>query len=196
MSDGFFSRWSRRKQEAAAVSEVSESVAPAETSNAALPQPDLRPQEPLQATAPLPTLDDALALTPESDFQPFMQHDVSSAVRNIAMKKLFSDPHFNVMDGLDIYIDDYSRSDPIPAGMLRRMASTQFLKLIPEGLGAPSTPEQGHDAHEAITPTSPLSGAQSPFPAPINAAPQHDHPDLQLQPNPASGDPQPEPGTR
>ena len=30
------------------------------------------------------------------------------------MKKLFSDPHFNVMDGLDTYIDDYGKPDPIP----------------------------------------------------------------------------------
>jgi hypothetical protein len=29
-------------------------------------------------------------------------------VKNAAMKKLFADPHFNVMDRLDIYIDDYS----------------------------------------------------------------------------------------
>ena len=37
------------------------------------------------------------------------------------MKKLFSDPHFNVMDGLDTYIDDYGKPDPIPLSMLRRM---------------------------------------------------------------------------
>ena len=30
------------------------------------------------------------------------------------MKKLFSDPHFNVMDGLDTYIDDYGKPDPLP----------------------------------------------------------------------------------
>ena len=30
------------------------------------------------------------------------------------MKKLFADPHYNVMDGLDVYIDDYSKPDPIP----------------------------------------------------------------------------------
>jgi hypothetical protein len=46
------------------------------------------------------------------------------------MKKLFADPHFNVMDGLDIYIDDYSVSEPIPESMLRQMASAKFLKLF------------------------------------------------------------------
>ena len=43
-------------------------------------------------------------------------------VRNAAMKKLFADPHFNVMDGLDIYIGDYTQPDPLPEGMLAQMA--------------------------------------------------------------------------
>jgi len=34
------------------------------------------------------------------------------------------------MDGLDIYIDDYSKPDPLPAGMLQRMAQSQMLKLF------------------------------------------------------------------
>jgi hypothetical protein len=59
-----------------------------------------------------------------------MSSDVGPEVRNAAMKKLFADPHFNVMDGLDIYIDDYSLSDPIPESMLRQMASAKFLKLF------------------------------------------------------------------
>ena len=48
------------------------------------------------------------------------------------MKKLFADPHFNVMDGLDIYIDDYSKPDPIPTPMLRQLASAKFLDLFDE----------------------------------------------------------------
>ena len=59
-----------------------------------------------------------------------MAQGVGADVRNAAMKKLFSDPHFNVMDGLDIYIDDYSKSDPIPESMLRQMTSAKFLKLF------------------------------------------------------------------
>jgi hypothetical protein len=38
------------------------------------------------------------------------------------MRKLFSDPRFNVMDGLDIYIDDYSKPDPMPEGFLDKLA--------------------------------------------------------------------------
>jgi hypothetical protein len=76
------------------------------------------------------TLADARQLTKDSDFKPFMAGDVTPDVRNAAMKQLFADPHFNVMDGLDIYIDDYSKSDPIPEAMLRQMTSAKFLNLF------------------------------------------------------------------
>jgi hypothetical protein len=46
------------------------------------------------------------------------------------MKKLFSDPHFNVMDGLDIYIDDYSIAEPIPPSMLEKMYQSTALGLF------------------------------------------------------------------
>ena len=59
-----------------------------------------------------------------------MASNVGPEVRNAAMKKLFADPHFNVMDGLDIYIDDYSISEPIPEAMLRQMTSAKFLKIF------------------------------------------------------------------
>ena len=46
------------------------------------------------------------------------------------MKKLFSDPHFNVMDGLDTYIDDYGKPDPIPLSMLRRMNQAAVARAL------------------------------------------------------------------
>ena len=59
-----------------------------------------------------------------------MAHDVAPEVRNAAMKKLFTDPHYNIMDGLDIYIDDYSKADPIPESMLRQMVGAKLLKIF------------------------------------------------------------------
>jgi hypothetical protein len=50
---------------------------------------------------------------------------VNEDVRRAALKKLFSDPHFNVMDGLDTYIDDYSKTEPIPAAMLASLRQAQ-----------------------------------------------------------------------
>jgi hypothetical protein len=50
-----------------------------------------------------------------------MASDVAPELRSRALKKLFTDPHFNVMDGLDTYIDDYGKPDPIPESWYGRM---------------------------------------------------------------------------
>ena len=101
-------------------------------SSAAVPAPATQPAVPVAEPPPAPTLEEAQALTPDSDFRRFAGAGVDPQVKNAAMKKLFADPHFNVMDGLDTYIDDYSRPDPIPPEMLRQLASAKFLKLFEE----------------------------------------------------------------
>ncbi len=199
MSEGFFSRWSRRKQEVASRSVQAEPDAPEapKVTAAGAVQPDATPlaeSSVAEAAAPaLPSLEDVKSLTPQSDFQPFMQRGVGAEVRNAAMKKLFADPHFNVMDGLDIYIDDYSQPDPLPAGMLRKMASAQFMKLVPEE-GAARHPQDPDGS--AAPEQAPRVVAQSPDSAASAELPQHDHTDLQLQPDPAAASAQPEPGPR
>jgi hypothetical protein len=152
--EGFFSRWSRRKVQARQSEPLPEEPAtpevghpPALTPAAVAVQPPAserltqpEPAKPSSAPAerrpsprePLPTLDDVRALTPDADFSRFVAPDVSPDVRNAAMKKLFSDPFFNVMDGLDIYIDDYSKPDPLPPELARKLVSSQFMKLFDE----------------------------------------------------------------
>jgi hypothetical protein len=128
---GFLSRWSRRKVQArqepaetdplpppAAAPVVAEAPAPPAMADAAPPPP------------PAPTLEEARALTPESDFRRFVAPEVAPEVRHTALKQLFADPHFNRMDGLDVYIDDYGKPDPIPADMLRKMTQSAFLNLF------------------------------------------------------------------
>lgn len=66
-------------------------------------------------------------LGPDSDFGVFLREEVSEDIRRQAMKKLFADPHYNVMDGLDTYIADYSVSDPIPPEMLAGLRQMQDL---------------------------------------------------------------------
>jgi hypothetical protein len=192
VSEGFFGRWSRRKREAGqdlgegrvenmAQGEVPPlPAAPVAASEVAISEAPTSDQADA-APAQLPTLDDVGALTSESDFQPFMQRGVGVEVRNAAMKKLFADPHFNVMDGLDIYIGDYSQPDPMPAGMLGQMASAQFLKLVPEA--APDVDPQPVGTPQVV--------AQSPEASAPAATPSHDHTDLQLQPDSAPADPHP-----
>jgi len=102
--EGFLSRWSRLKEEA-----HSEPPAPAVPSAV-----DAKTDE-----APVVPPVDALTLA--SDYRPFFHPKIEEGVRRAALKKLFSDPHFNVMDGLDVYIDDYSKSDPLPEAMLAQL---------------------------------------------------------------------------
>ncbi len=77
-----------------------------------------------------PTLEDVLKLTKDSDYSAFVKPGVDPSVQQAAMQKLFSDPHYNIMDGLDIYIDDYSKPDPIPLEMLKKMNQAKMLGLF------------------------------------------------------------------
>lgn len=109
----FLRRWSRLKREA-----TLRPVAHGEEQACALP-------------AELPPLE---SLNFESDFGAFMRAEVDDAVRRAALKKLFRDPRFKVMDGLDVYIDDYSREDPIPSGMLAQLQHARTTLFGPEPL--------------------------------------------------------------
>lgn len=151
MADGFLGRWSRRKQEVREGKPVQDPAPPVPQApvpagvNAPAPlaaQPVAAPVPPEPAAAPLPTLQDVQSLSIDSDFKPFASRAVAPEVRNAAMKKLFTDPHFNVMDGLDIYIDDYTQPDPLPAAMLKQMASAQFMGLVEEEPEKPSAAGQ------------------------------------------------------
>ena len=136
---GFLGRWARRKNNALQGKPLDEPAAPvnnlpvpaspvSSVLATAKPEPETAPQE--SAPEKLLSLDDVKLLTQESDFRPFMAGNVGSDVRNAAMKKLFTDPHYNVMDGLDIYISDYSIADPIPESMLRQMVGAKLLKIF------------------------------------------------------------------
>src|SRR6478609_5645883 len=76
------------------------------------------------AAVPLPSLE---SLTIDSDYSPFMQPGVDDAMKRGALKKLFSDPRFNVMDGLDVYIDDYSKPDPLDPAIVRTLAQARYI---------------------------------------------------------------------
>jgi hypothetical protein len=146
MTEGLFSRWAKRKHDVAAANEkdvapmpvsVSANAAAATanvTANAtASPAAPAAPATPATSgtasskAQPLPSIE---SLTPESDFAPFMAKDVAPDMRNQAMKKLFTNPHYNVMDGLDIYIDDYGKPDPLPEGWLQLMNQSKTLRLF------------------------------------------------------------------
>ena len=109
------------------------------------------------ATAPdLPAIDD---LTLDSDFSGFFHPKVNEDLRRSALRKLFSDPHFNVMDGLDVYIDDYSKTEPIPAAMLAGMKQAQRILEW-----AAETPEAAVARRAALDRGDPLPALDGPEP--------------------------------
>ena len=107
--EAFLSRWSRLKQEQPA--EKKEEVAPT-----------------APPAAPLPPVEQ---LTPESDFSVFMNPKVEDALRRVALKKLFSDPHFNLPDPYEAYSGDWTGGEPIPEAMLASLEQMKSLLRTP-----------------------------------------------------------------
>jgi hypothetical protein len=145
MSGGFISRWSKKKIDSRAELAKSERLPASEEQAEAVPAAESkapRVSAPAAGTVPAPAIashsapTDSLppveSLTPESDFRPFLRPEVDPQLKNQALKTLFRDPHFNIMDGLDVYIDDYSKPDPLPESMLRQLNQSKMLKLFDE----------------------------------------------------------------
>lgn len=134
----FLRRWSERKHAAAreatapgqaplqteAAEAAAPAVVPGHGNGPAASPPNDNPHAPATQDPPLPPVE---SLTFESDFSAFMSSKVDEPVKRQALKKLFSDPHFNVMDGLDVYIDDYSKFEPIPPDVLAKL---QHARLV------------------------------------------------------------------
>lgn len=198
---GFLARWSRRKAGVAEepveapgpVAPAAPAAAPAEPKAAAAAVDVTPPAE----AVPLPTLDDVALLTRHSDYSRFVLPGVDPGVKNAALKKLFSDPHFNVMDGLDTYIDDYGKPDPIPLSMLRAMNQSAVLGLFDaeEDEGGEVANAKASPNGEQATPVA-ESGATEPVTetAGTETPRDDDDPDLRLQQDDAARWPGPGPG--
>jgi hypothetical protein len=176
MADGFLGRWSRRK--AGLEPEGLDSAAP-ELKPKLDPTPAPHDKKTIEsASTPAeeetlpPTLEDAESIDRFApDFSAFMKPNVDPAVQQAAMKKLFSDPHFNIMDRLDIYIDDYSIPDPIPMEMLKRMVQSESLGLFrkfEDGPGAKVLAES--EENKVLEPDPEPIAAAEPDPAEIAEA--------------------------
>jgi hypothetical protein len=176
MSDeGFLRRWARRKTEVreggAALAGPAlagpEPLQPADSATVAAPvvpygalqrrpqplvQPELPP--PTVTERPLPTMEDVATLDSGSDFSAFVARGVDQAVRRGALKKLFADPHFNTMDRLDVYIDDYTGASPVSEAMLASLnhAKSAFKKMVED---EPAVPEATAEAPAEPQPEQP-----------------------------------------
>lgn len=182
--EGFLKRWSRRKTESRQGHEPeAEALPDAAREDIAALEPPVAVQAAVDAvdaatdaaTEPprLPTLDDVATLTSDSDYSAFVARGVDQAVRRSALKKLFADPHFNTMDRLDIYIDDYNKPSPVSEAMLAslRHAARLFEPAADEGADEPTADAAPSLAEEAIA----IDGGDAPAAAPPAIATQ-DHP--------------------
>lgn len=115
-AEDFFQRWARPKPDAPPAPAVAV-AAPSVAERAAGSAPE----------RVLPTLADAGKLTHDSDFTPFLTQGVDESVRRAALKTLFSDPQFNIMDGLDTYVGDYNTFEPIGPDMLAMLTHAKGL---------------------------------------------------------------------
>jgi hypothetical protein len=77
-----------------------------------------------RSAQPLPPIE---SLSIDSDFSPFMQPGVDEELKRSALRKLLRNPRFNVMDGLDVYIDDYSKPDPIDPAIVRTLMQARYI---------------------------------------------------------------------
>jgi hypothetical protein len=155
--DDFLRRWSRRKREAAA----KETPAPAAGQAPAQADPAPKSADANRTGAPVapPPVE---ALTPESDFRAFMDAKIDSRTRNAALKKLFVDPRFNVIDPLDIDIDDYSKLERLPEAAVKTLAHARNALLAP---GEARAGEDRGEAQEPQEPPRPAAGDNAVDPA-------------------------------
>jgi len=136
--ESLLSRWSRLKKEAETLAKT----------------------EPVKPLANEPRLPPVEQLNLESDYTAFFHPKVDEKLRREALRKLFSDPHFNVMDGLDVYIDDYGKPDPIPPEMLARLMESNPL-LFPPTKEQPADDSQGQKSQETLPQQKPQPALES-----------------------------------
>ena len=141
--ESFLARWSRRKRAA-----EREAVRSPDSAAPELPAPSAQVggqavagDAPVSASAavgeraqttevPLPPIESLDGL--RSDYQAFFQQPVDDELRHAALKKLFADPHFNQMDMLDVYVDDYTQFEPLPDALRLRLPSARDFLLDSE----------------------------------------------------------------
>jgi hypothetical protein len=166
-------RWSARKLAAAQESKP----APLSEAPPVVVQPAAESaRSPTSAVPALPPVD---SLTFESDFTAFLKPDVDESLKRMALKKLLHDPRFNVMDGLDTYIDDYSKPDPIDPDVVKQLMQARYIfnppqtrvteagfveDVPPEVETQPATPEimPGERERVAIGGVEPIDDAVEP----------------------------------
>jgi hypothetical protein len=103
--EDFLGRWSRLKREQRE-------------------QPSPEKAEIREKPPELPPVD---SLTSESEFSGFMHPQVKDALRRVALRKLFSDPHFNTPDPFEPFSGDWTVGEPITDEMMAKLNQARTL---------------------------------------------------------------------
>jgi hypothetical protein len=128
----FLHRWSRRKH-AVARDAAMAPAAPNDEHAVARSEPAVSsPVGNVASADPPPPLPPVESLTFESDFRAFLEPHVGENLKRQALRKLLHDPRFNVMDGLDVYIDDYSVPSPLEPDVMRGLAQARYIFEPPQ----------------------------------------------------------------
>jgi len=170
--EGFLRRWSRLKTDPDAQRADPPPVQPPAPLDEGAPAVSEPP-------APPPPVE---SLTPESDFLPFMQPGVDPGLKRAALKTLLRDARFNVMDGLDVYIDDYSKPDPIPAEWLGQLKQLERLGHYIEPEEKPENDEKKVETAQEALPREPQEAMQE---APVSFPQKAPSPDTAGEDAPA-----------
>jgi hypothetical protein len=184
----FLGRWSRRKiaaragKSAPAEPSQPQPVVPSGTQAQATPAAVHAPAVGVAPESPNTALPPVESLTPESDFLPFMQPGVDPGLKRAALKTLLRDARFNVMDGLDVYIDDYSKPDPIPAEWLGQLKQLERLGHYIEPEEKPENDEKKVETAQEALPREPQEAMQE---APVSFPQKAPSPDTAGEDAPA-----------
>jgi Protein of unknown function (DUF3306) len=86
-----------------------------------LKEAERKPPEKKVEAGEAPQLPPVDELTPQSDFKDFMHPQVKDALRRVALKKLFTDPHFNTPDPFEPFSGDWTAAEGISDEMLKTL---------------------------------------------------------------------------
>lgn len=136
------SRWSRRKQQTAEETRKEDlglktgQQYQSESELEVVSSEDQQQDEVQQQVLTDDDMEPVEELTEDSDFSKFMSPGVSDELRNLALRKMFHAPIFNIRDGLDEYDGDYTSfeklGDIVTADMRHQMEIEANKKLEQE----------------------------------------------------------------
>jgi hypothetical protein len=193
--DGFFSRWSQRKQLAQRTeADLPEPPAPESVEDAAPQAPDLAaPQITPEELAALPAIED---LTPQSDIRAFMRAGVPKGLRNAALRKMWLITPA-IRDHIDPAVDyawDWNTPGGVPGDGLAPSAeqSAKMLRDLFKPREQAEPPELDADADNAeLAQGEPAPQDSAPPPESAPQSPPVSGPDTAAPSRTIAADPRP-----